>query len=241
MLTSRQIMPAALLTGQVISMLSIIPLALYGTWWQWLITFTMFQCIVTIGISMGYHRYLSHKSFKCPRWFEYIMTFFATIMMVGSAVLWVATHREHHAYTDTEKDPHSPKHKGWFYAHFLQVLTNPRKKFMTDILRDQLYRDQHKYYWHIIGLWGVLLLIIDPFSIIYAWLAPAGLSKLCGSLVFSYSHRNGQPNTDAWVALVSGGEGYHTPHHLNPRQVRWGKFDFGGVIIEKCFSKDITA
>ena len=86
-----------------------------------------------------------------------------------------------------------------------------------------------------IFLWALILVLIDPYALIYAWLAPAGLAKILGSLVFSYSHRNGKPNTDAWVALVSGGEGYHTPHHNNPRQVRWGKFDLGGFIIEKCF------
>ena len=135
-LTNRQIMPIALFSGQVIAMLSIIGMA-YASLTQWLICLIMFQLIVTVGISMGYHRFLSHRAFKCPKWFEYLMVFLGQIMMVGSAILWVATHREHHAYTDTEKDPHSPSHKGYFYAHFLQVFTNPRKKFMIDLLRDR--------------------------------------------------------------------------------------------------------
>jgi len=233
-------MPIMLFTGQVIAMVSIVPMILIANWWQWLVCLLMYQLIVTVGISMGYHRFLSHKIFNCPRWFEYVMLFFAHIMMVGPATLWVANHREHHAYTDTDKDPHSPKYKGWVYAHFLQVFTIPKIKYMVDLLRDSLYKTQHKYYWILMILWVIALLLIDPWAILYAWLAPAGIAKLLGSLVFSFSHRNGHPNNDTWVALVSGGEGYHEPHHSNSRLSRWGKYDLGGLIIEKCFSKDIT-
>lgn len=228
-------MQRSLFAGQVIAMLSIIPMAMYASAWQWIVCLIMYQLIVTVGISVGYHRFFSHRMFKCPTWFEYVMLFFANIMMVGPATLWVANHREHHKYVDTDKDPHSPTHKGYIYSHFLQVFTNPRKRFMIDLLRDNKFKLQHRFYWEINLVWGALLYLIDPFLVIYLWLAPAGISKLLGSLVYSYSHRGGKPNTDLWVGLVSGGEGFHKPHHDTPKLFRWHKYDIGGFFIEKCF------
>jgi len=233
----KTVMPVTLFIGQVVAMLSIIPMALYANLWQWGLCILMYQLIVTIGISVGYHRYFSHRMFKCPIWFEYVMLFFANIMMVGPATLWVANHREHHKYTDTDKDPHSPSHKGYFYAHFLQVFTSPKIKFMTDLLRDNKFKLQHKYFWEINIVWMLLLLAIDPFAVIYLWLAPAGISKIFGSLVYSYSHRGGKPNSDVWVGLLSGGEGFHEPHHdANKRSYRWHKYDIGGLFIERAFN-----
>lgn len=231
----KNLMPWSLFAGQVVAMLSIIPMIIYANWWQWLLCIFMYLNIVTLGISVGYHRKFSHRLFECPEWFEYVMLFLANIMMVGPALLWVANHREHHRYTDTEKDPHSPTHKGYIYSHFLQVFTNPRKKFMVDLLRQNKFKLQHRYYWQINLVWGALLYLIDPFLVIYMWLAPAGISKIFGSLVYSYSHRGGKPNNDLWVGLVSGGEGFHSPHHENTRLQRWHKYDIGGFFIEKFF------
>ena len=107
---------------------------------------------------------------------------------------------------------------------------------MTDLLRDNKFKLQHRFFWEINILWMLLLLAIDPFAVIYLWLAPAGISKILGSLVYSYSHRGGKPHSDVWVGLVSGGEGFHEPHHdANKRSYRWHKYDIGGLFIEKAF------
>lgn len=222
----------SLFAGQVISMLAIVPMIMYATASQWAIAGTMYFGIMTFGLTLGYHRYLSHQHFKCPRWFELMMLFFAHIMMVGPAILWVATHRAHHKYSDTDKDPHSPKYKGYFYAHFLQVFTEPNIKWAGRLLKDKLYRAQHVYYWEAIFVFAMILLALDPFALIYAWLAPAGFAKLIGSLVFSYSHRNGQPHSDLLIGMLTFGEGFHQQHHTNGRLTLWHPLDIGGRIIQ---------
>ncbi len=232
-------MPHTLLAGQVLAMISIVPMIMYATWWQWLLGFVMYFNIVCLGISVGYHRLLSHRSFNCPKWLEYIFAWFGHIMMVGPAALWVATHREHHKYTDTDKDPHSPLHKGYFYAHFLQVYTFPRPRFMVDMLRNDVYKLQHKYYWELIALWAIILFLIDPFALIYLWLAPAGFAKIFGSLVFSYSHRDGKPHSDFIVGILTFGEGFHTVHHEKPYINLWHPWDIGGRFI-RLVDKDAT-
>ena len=222
----------SLFAGQLISMFSIVPMVAYGTASQWVILFAMYFGIMTFGLTMGYHRYLSHGQFKCPKWFELVMLFFAHIMMVGPAILWVATHRAHHKYSDTDKDPHSPKYKGYIYAHFLQVFTEPNIKWSGRLLKDNLYRAQHRYYWEVIIVYATVLAIIDPFALVYAWLAPAGFAKLIGSLVFSYSHRGGVPHSDLIVGLITFGEGFHEEHHISPRNVVWHPLDVGGRLIQ---------
>jgi len=222
-----------LLVGQVLAILSIIPMILYANMWQWMATAVMYFCIMTFGISMGYHRYLSHRTFKSPLWFEYVMLFFAHIMMVGPALGWVAQHREHHQFVDTDKDPHSPYYKGWVRAYFTQVLSIPKFSYVRDMLKVERYRVQASRYWEIISCWALILLLTDPQAIIYLWLAPAGISKLVGSLVFSYSHRNRQPNTDWWLGMLTFGEGFHEEHHNNPRAKSYHKHDISGMIIKR--------
>lgn len=222
----------SLFAGQVVSMFAIVPMIVYGTATQWAIASAVYFSIMTFGLTMGYHRYLSHSYFKCPKWFEIVMLFFAHIMMVGPAILWVATHRAHHKYADTEQDPHSPTYKGFFYAHFLQVFTEPNIKWAGRLLRSDLYRTQHRYYWEIITVYALILFILDPFALVYAWLAPAGAAKLIGSLVFSYSHRGGKANSDLTVGLLTFGEGFHKPHHDDRRLYIWHPLDVGGRLIQ---------
>lgn len=225
-------MQYSLFAGQVASMLAIVPMIMYASATQWAIAGAMYFGIMTFGQTMGYHRYLSHSYFKCPKWFELVMLFFAHILMVGPAILWVATHIAHHKYGDTEDDPHSPKYKGYFYAHFLQVFTEPNIKYARKLLKNDLYRAQVRYYWEAIAVFALILALIDPFALIYAWLAPAGFAKLIGSTVFSYSHRGGEAHSDLIVGLLTFGEGFHKPHHDNARLHIWHPLDVGGRIIQ---------
>jgi stearoyl-CoA desaturase (delta-9 desaturase) len=226
-----------LLVGQTLAVLSIIPMILYANVWQWVGAVVMYSCIMTFGISMGYHRYVSHHAFKCPLWFEYVMLFFAHIMMVGPAMGWVAQHRQHHEYSDTSDDPHSPYYRGILRSYWAQVLSLPKFRYAKDMLRVKRYRYQVKFYWTIIYCWALLLLLTDPYAIIYLWLAPAGFAKLVGSLVFSYSHRNRQPNSDWWLGMLTFGEGFHSEHHANPYAKSYSKYDISGMII-KLIDKD---
>lgn len=231
MLPKKKVLPYTLLAGQILAMLSLIPMFQYAETWHWIVTGIFYFCIMTLGITLGYHRLISHKAFSCPLWLEYVMLFFANIMMVGPAIVWVANHREHHKFVDTHLDPHSPYYKGIFRAYFLQVMTTINFAYVKDLLKVERYRLQVKHYWSINIAWLVVLTLIDPFAVIYAWLAPAGLAKLIGSLVFTYSHRNRKPNTDLWVGLITFGEGFHEVHHRKPRLHIWHPLDIGGQLI----------
>ena len=230
MLNNKRVFPFLLLLGQVVAILST-SLMLNATPWQWAISLVVYCCMM-ISVTIGYHRLAAHRAFNCPPWLRNILLFFAGIPFYGPAMVWVANHREHHRYSDTDKDPHSPFHKGWFRSYFLQVLSPIHLKYVRDLLKQDAYRKQTKYYWHIISLYAGILYLIDPFAVVYAYLAPAGFSKLIGSLVFSYSHRNRVANDDLWVGLLTLGEGFHKLHHQKAHVHRWHKYDFGGIFIE---------
>jgi len=229
-LHNKKIFPYLLLTGQVLAMFSI-PFMMYASAWQWAITLAVYCCIM-IGVTVGYHRLASHRAFDCPSEIRSILLFFGGISFYGPAIVWVANHRQHHRHVDTDNDPHSPYHKGWFRSHFLQVLAPIEFKYVRDLLKQEAYRRNTKHYWRYIILYTAFLALIDPFSVIYAYLAPAGFSKLIGSFIFSYSHRKRQANDDAWLGLLTFGEGFHKLHHEKASLHRWHKFDVGGILIE---------
>lgn len=227
--------PHTLLLAQIIAHLSLIPMIMYGELWQWSVVLFVYFLNGCLGMTMTYHRLLSHRSWNPPKWVEYLFTLFATIGMTGSALSWVAIHRKHHRFSDTEKDPHDPATKGWFWTHFLSMYAVVELKYVPDLLRNKFYLFQHKYYFLINLIYAVILYLLDPFALVYAWLIPAMILWNAGSAIVSISHRNGGPQTDLSLAILTWGEGYHTAHHKNANAWRFGKIDLGGWIIEKFF------
>ncbi len=206
--------------------------------------------LVGLGVSVGYHRLLTHRAFKAPRWFVCLLTSFA-LAWQGSPVVWVAKHRRHHRYADRPGDPHSPipsflwGHIGWvlfksdksvadakdlagdpFFAHLhrLHAISNP-------LLALALYVIGERYgglgaSWVI---WGVAVRTV--FCHHAAWLVNSATHRVGYR---NYATRDGSRNT-FWVALLTFGEGWHNNHHAHPRSAmfghRWWEIDVGFLVI----------
>ena len=101
---------------------------------------------VGLGISMGYHRLHTHRSYKLPRALEYFLAFCGTLSLEGGPIFWVATHRIHHQYSDKPGDPHSPRDGAW-WSHIGWLLVGESKhndtklmsKYAPDLARDPFY------------------------------------------------------------------------------------------------------
>jgi stearoyl-CoA desaturase (delta-9 desaturase) len=221
----------AVLLHTLFSLVGSIILSIYGGYVEWTICFLMYYSMTTLGSTVGYHRIATHNIVATNWLFKWICIFFGHIVTYGSIISWAAQHREHHRYTDTEKDPHSPKYKGWFYCHFLTPLGPKNPKYVVDMLRDPAYKFQHRYYWHLLLVWIAVLYVIDPFAVVYAWLAPSFIAKVCIGFSLSLSHRDNKPHNDFILGLVSGGECFHKSHHDDPKRIIWDKWDAGGQII----------
>jgi stearoyl-CoA desaturase (delta-9 desaturase) len=99
-----------------------------------------------LGINIGYHRLLTHRSFVCPRWLERSFTVIALCCMEDSPGSWVATHRMHHNDSDESPDPHSPlvsflwSHVGWLLIENRDVRSfSAYDRYARDVLRDPFY------------------------------------------------------------------------------------------------------
>src|SRR5437870_5442151 len=91
------------------------------TWTALIVSLVILWVAGSLGIGMGYHRLLTHRGYKTPKWVEYVLTFCGTLSLEGGPIFWVSTHRIHHRFTDQEGDPHSPRDGKW-WAHMGWIL-----------------------------------------------------------------------------------------------------------------------
>ena len=204
-----------------------------------------------LGVTLGFHRLLTHRSFRTPKWLEYLLTTCGCIAWQGSPVTWVGVHRLHHKHSDLPEDPHSPKH-GFTWSHVLWTLHKridgiDAESASKDLLRDPRHAWLHRYHWlpqllfaaALIGagwaiggialglswfVWGVALRTV----VVYhgTWFV--------NSATHTWGYRNYKDSGDHstnlwWVAVLSFGEGWHNNHHAHPRSaahgLRWFELD----------------
>jgi len=192
----------------------------------------------SVGVGIGYHRLLTHRGFKTPKWVEYILTFCGTLALQSGAINWVTTHRKHHAFTETDQDPHSPQ-KGLYHAHIGWIFQGEGQaqsetsmmRYTPDMMRDPVQRFMNKYYWVSSILLGIALFAFGGFSMIF-W--AIGLRVVFGWqttwLVNSVTHTWGTrrfesrdtSTNNGLVAALTFGEGWHNNHHTYPRSAKHG-------------------
>jgi fatty-acid desaturase len=238
-----------LLYFHILSHLSIIGMLMYATPLHWMISFVMYYLFGCWGIAITYHRLISHKSFVAPTWFKIVGMTFGSLAGVGSSIQWTAVHRDHHRHVDSDKDPHNPAGslKRFLQMQFLTMLVPSSPKYAPDLLRDKTHQLFHKYYWLIHIIFAVTLYMIDPFSLIYAYLFPSVvLWHIMASLgTFAHTPMFGtQPTSQAdkstnlrFLGWFAFGEGWHNNHHAEASNYRFGRRpgegDLAARIIEK--------
>lgn len=200
--------------------------------------------IGAIGISAGYHRYYSHRSYECSRLVQAFMLLCATFGTVGSALTWVGIHRLHHAKSDTPDDPHSPRFIGKLATLFhVWSRYDIPPRYIKSLLKDPLLKFQHKYYLYILAAIIVSIFALFGFEgVAYYYCLPAILTFYTTGLVNLLGHRKGEPtNNPWWVNLLLIGEGYHKNHHDNARRLRFGRFDPAYAFIKLVKNENIQA
>ena len=191
-----------------------------------------------LGICLCYHRLLTHRSFKVPKLIEYFLTFLAVLSSEGGSINWVARHRIHHAYPDTEHDPHSPR-KGFWWSHMFWLFR--RKPILDDyelysawakdLTRDPFHRfinKTHGLYQILLGvglyLWGGLPFLV--WGLFARTVFVYHITWFVNSATHKWGYKTFAVNDDSsnlwWVALLSFGEGWHNNHHAFQRSARHG-------------------
>lgn len=230
--------------------------ALFAFWtfnWSAFWVCVLFQWITGgLGITLGFHRLLTHRSFRVPKWLEYVFTLCGSIAFQGGPTRWVSTHRVHHAFSDRPQDPHSPN-RGFWWAHMMwlfaydEVLDSPTKhlRYVPDLAKDAghvlIQKTQVLQFLVLSGLmyaWGGW-----PF-VIWGVFVRTVLVYHCTWFVNSAAHMWGyqtyQTNEGSrnnwWVAILTYGEGWHNNHHAYPYSarhgLRWWEFDMTWLTIK---------
>jgi len=198
-----------------------------------------------LGINVGLHRLLSHRSFKTYWPIEKFLGLVGVITTVGSPMAWVAVHRQHHRACEREGDPHSPYRLGNFRAWFgWWELTHLDLKLVRDFRKDKFQKFLHNEYVWIIFVYCVLLCLIDPLLVVFAYAIPACLCLHSSSAIIVIAHRHGYKTHDlrhdqsrnSWIAnLITLGEGWHNNHHAKPyawsNWEKWWEWDIPAVVI----------
>jgi stearoyl-CoA desaturase (delta-9 desaturase) len=190
------------------------------------------------GIGMGYHRLLTHGGYKAPKWLEYFLTICGTLGLQSGSLQWVTTHRIHHAFTETERDPHTPR-EGTFWAHMGWILKGTAqdqpeemiKRYAPDLLKDKFHVVSSKYFWVTSIVVGAILFAIGDWSMVLwgiflrqvfgwhsTWLVNSA-THLWGTRRFE-THDDSRNN--GLIAALTFGEGWHNNHHANPRSAKHG-------------------
>ncbi len=128
----------------------------------------------SIGICLGYHRLLTHRSFQVPKWLERTITLIGALALQGGPTFWVAGHRMHHLYTeDNEKDPYSAQ-KGFWWSHMMWLFypqarffdRESYRQFAPDIDKDPFYRFLDRYFLLLQVPVGVTLYLLGGWSFV---------------------------------------------------------------------------
>ncbi|KAL9244685.1 hypothetical protein vseg_018437 [Gypsophila vaccaria] len=203
------------------------------------------------GVTLSFHRNLTHKSFTLVKWAEYLFAYFGSLALQGDPIGWVRTHRYHHKYTDSKRDPHSPI-EGFWYSHLYWIFDTDnvaQKRGGTSLVKDL---ETQKFY-----KWIRSTYLLHHFALAFLLFAFGGFPYLvwgmgvritCGfHITFSVNSichiwGNQAWNTgdfsknNWWVAIMTAGEGWHNNHHAFEYSARhgleWWQVDLTWYIIK---------
>lgn len=216
------------------------------TWKGLALTLVLGWFTGAVGITLGFHRYLTHGSFTTYPWMRRALAFIGGLAGEGPATTWVAVHRKHHEFSDHEGDPHSPR-EGFWWSHMVWLAPNRGgeyqkelvARYAPDLIKDPVIRFFEKTFilWHL--ALGVLLFAIGyiGWDLYTAWsfvcygmflrlVYVLHVTWFVNSATHMWGYRNYETTDDSrnlwWVGLLAYGEGWHNNHHAYQRMARHG-------------------
>lgn len=210
-----------------------------------------------LAITAGYHRYFSHKSYQTSRTFQFILAFLAQTSMQRGVLQWANDHRRHHLFSDTFDDVHSPGRQGFLYAHVGWIFANDtydlEYKMVTDFKKypEIVWINKHKYLPGL--LLAILVLIIGGWpGLIVGFFISTVLLYHATFCINSLAHVHGgqryltgdDSRNNAFLSVITLGEGWHNNHHHYPVSSRqgffWWEYDITYYILKLLASVGIV-
>ena len=214
--------------------------------WTDLALLVAFNLLAGLGVTVGYHRMLTHRSFQPHPVVKFIFLAFGSMAVEGPALEWAATHIKHHAHSDREGDPHSPV-EGFWHAHmgwlFNRSFADPNI-YCRNLVKDPIvvFVSRTFIFWVILSLaipfaiggwtgllWGGLVRIFLTHHITWS------VNSVCHTFGKREFETRDQSRNEWIVGLLGLGEGWHNNHHAFPRSafhgLHWWQFDLSGYVI----------
>lgn len=224
-----------------------------------LVAFLIFYIWHIMGVTIGYHRLLSHRSFRCSKLVEYFWVLGGYLAFEGSPIWWASVHRAHHRHTDESLDSHSPRHgwmrayNGWLLRAGYPAHINPVTQ-ARDLTKDPVYllleQDGN---WHRAHALSFSIGIVFRLILLMCLGWPVALASLCAGVLVQQvplllnvvchlpnmgykNYKTGEDSVNVWwVALLTAGEGWHNNHHAFPGSARSGfrpfEIDLSWMVI----------
>ncbi len=213
------------------------------------------------GITGGFHRYFAHRTYKTSRVFQFIMGFIGSASAQMGPLWWAAHHRHHHRYSDQPEDFHSPKERGFWWAHIGWILCPKYDKTNWKNIRDFAKYPELRWldYYHIVapvslavGLFylGVLVNYLFPqlgtsglqflvwgffISTVVLYHCTFSINTLCHMIGTQRFKTDDDSRNSLILALITMGEGWHNNHHRYPGSERqgfyWWEIDLTHYIL----------
>ena len=216
------------------------------------VAFISWLIIGPISSVITLHRLLTHRSFKTYPWLEAVLSYISVISTIGPTISWVALHRQHHATSDREGDPHSPYIDGKFnllqavkvWLGYEWTIPNIPIVYVKDLMRSSTHKFIFNNYFKIIFIFSLILILINPVLWLFVYIVPASMTVHLIGVVNVLGHGHGyrtyntpDRSTNSWVAnLVSLGDGWHNNHHASGGKFytgeKWWEWDLMGRIIQ---------
>src|SRR5215475_14467807 len=206
-----------------------------GVTWQAVTICIALYWLRIFAIGAGYHRYFSHRAFSTSRTFQFILALLSQSTAQKSVLWWAAKHRHHHLHSDTERDVHSPRHRGFWYSHVGWIFV--RRHAKTDLVKvDDFARYPELMWLHryelvpAIALGVLCWLIADWSGLVVGFFWSTVLVYHATFCINSLAHVHGRrryvtgdDSRNNWfLAFFTMGEGWHNNHHAYQASVRQG-------------------
>ncbi|MFQ5740187.1 MAG: acyl-CoA desaturase [Acidobacteriota bacterium] len=208
--------------------------------------------LAAMGITAGYHRFYSHKTYKPHKPLEAVLLSMGTLAIQGSALEWSHDHRLHHRHVDTDEDPYQTR-DGFWYSHLLWMFKKRKplqEQGVADLMENSLVHFQHRHYGLLVAATNmipvvflgwlfedyigafVIALLARIFLVHHSTWFINSLAHMWGSKPFSTEHSA----VNNWIlSLFTMGEGYHNYHHTFSGDyrngVRWYQYDITKLLI----------
>jgi stearoyl-CoA desaturase (delta-9 desaturase) len=189
------------------------------------------------GITGGYHRYFSHRTYRTTRWFQFVLAVLGAASLQKGPLWWSAHHRRHHRHSDQEGDLHSPRLQGFFWAHVGWILAADHEA--TDIERVPDLAKYPELHWlddyhavPAIAMAVALYLLGGLPALVWGFFVSTVLCWHCTFMINSLTHMFGRKRyvtrddsrNSAILAVLTLGEGWHNNHHYWQSCTRQGFF-----------------